>query len=184
MCCARTKRRKIRAYVDNIISNVNEDDKTQTIDAYVTTENSPDERGDNLCVELSDEELSTTVVPENENTQTHMNRSSLDNGAELESYDHEENHYDPSCDISDEFSDSDASDSCGDIRVKLASWAVKFGISHSALSDLLVILKSCDLNVPRDPRSSASDTKSIRYKNSRLFFLSLWCVSWHHLKAF
>ncbi|KAG1681458.1 hypothetical protein GQR58_011843 [Nymphon striatum] len=39
------------------------------------------------------------------------------------------------------------------ITERLASWAVGFGISHSALSALLEILQSSNLNVPKDPRT-------------------------------
>ena len=41
----------------------------------------------------------------------------------------------------------------GEIREKLASWSVKFYISYSALLALLKVLKSCDLGVPKDPRT-------------------------------
>ena len=58
----------------------------------------------------------------------------------------------------------EGSNPCSELRGKLADWAAKRNISHSALSELLTILKQCGLDLPKDPRTLLSTLKNCEVK--------------------
>ncbi|XP_034546374.1 uncharacterized protein LOC117817727 [Notolabrus celidotus] len=56
-------------------------------------------------------------------------------------------------------------DPCTDVKRKLADWAASRNISHSALSELLQILVQCGLDLPKDPRTLLSTSKTCEVKD-------------------
>ncbi|XP_056449900.1 uncharacterized protein LOC130385424 [Gadus chalcogrammus] len=58
----------------------------------------------------------------------------------------------------------EGSDPCSELKDKLADWAAKRNISHSALSELLPILRHCGLDLPKDPRTLMSTSKNCEVK--------------------
>ena len=58
----------------------------------------------------------------------------------------------------------EGSDPSSEVKCKLADWAVKRNISHSALSELLSILRQCGLDLPKDPRTLLSTVQYCEVK--------------------
>ena len=166
---ARTKRRKIKALVDNLFSSLEQDGSSVK----------------NPVVNASGEDCSALLANHTvEIADNHSPEVSLSNDADVEGCDLENGEgnlsdneplslvggeTDSEGNLSDNEplslvgSETDYETHCnddqsddvvfGEVRENLASWAANFKISHSAVSALLGVLKSCGLHVPKDPRT-------------------------------
>ena len=146
---ARTKRRKIKALVDNLFSSLEQDGSSHRNKNPVSGENSNALLTDHNVeiVNNHSADVSLSNDPDVEGCDLENSAGSLSDKEPLSLVDNETDR--------ETLCNDDHSDNVifGEIREKVASWAVKFKISHSALSALLEVLKSCDLDMPRDPRT-------------------------------
>lgn len=136
---ARTKRRKIKALVDNLFSSSEQDGSANKNPVSGEDCNEP--------VTNHSDEIVNKHSADVEDCDLENDAGTLSDNEPLSFVVNETDRETP---CNDDLSDNVL---CGVIREKLASWAVKFKISHSALSALLEVLKSCDLDVPIDPRT-------------------------------
>lgn len=152
----RTKRRKIKASVDEHIRSIQfEIDEGFRADIEAT------EQFGDFVVDIPS--ISTTNIHNSCNISDQCKT-----GISIEENDNAEDSCispTPFLSESDEFgneqtfsstdSDTDAmdNDSKESIKNRLAEWAILFNIPHFALSSLLCILRDADLNVPKDPRT-------------------------------
>lgn len=147
---ARTKRRKIKALVDNFLSDVEQagpSDENAVVgvplgncNALLTSHHD----------ESTNDHLPDVSVSNYTDSEGHHVENSEGNLSDNDLSSNDGNEIDNDTHCSDVHSDNDIS---SNIKEKLASWAINFKISHSALSALLEVLKSCDLDVPKDPRT-------------------------------
>lgn len=132
MCCSRTKRRKIRAKVEEHLKALDcqSGSESESITPEKQTSRADEQHQIARTEQFESVAVSADVLPELD--QPIAQSSTLKDVCSLE------------CN----FSDSESH-----LRSQLTEWVTAHNISHTALSDLLKILRQTGLDLPKDPRT-------------------------------